>query len=195
MAKTFFTALFFLMICLIVMFNFMSCSEEGIQGGYTFEQQFNIDSEPIHEAFKSKINPIKEDQKSTIENIFNLEQQYKLDCHVSEWFFCPPSLFTDEIWEFELITDYCADPPQIVYMGDCIKKFECDPANTNVEIIPCIYDENDGILGLKEKWCDKGQYKFGPCEACAEEVCDGLDNDCDGSTDEDLDPADRDWET
>ncbi len=132
---------------------------------------------------KEKNNTVGDNDKSNMDGIFNLEQQYKQDCHVSEWFFCPPSIFSDEIWEFQLVTDICVDPPEIVSMGECVVKFECDPADTQVEKIACLYD-NYGTIGLKDKWCDKGKWKFGDCISCEPEICDGIDNDCDGEIDE-----------
>ena len=179
---------YFTTIIPLIFLSIISCSE--IDGPLPFfEPKSTGETEPIDEILKSQTEPFQEENKSVIENIFMLKQEYELDCHVTEWFFCPPSLFTDEIWEFKLVTDFCADPPEIVFMGDCIKKFECDPANTEVEIIPCVYDDQSGTLGLKEKWCDKGEYKFGPCEPCIEETCNGIDDDCDGSTDEDIEPS------
>ena len=118
----------------------------------------NLDSE----ALKKKDNSIGEQDKPKIDNIFQLQQQYKKDCHVSEWFFCSPSIFSVELWEFELITDICVDPPQMVYMGECTLKFECDPSDPAPfeEICAFVISTGGNILGTQQKWCVSMVKKF-----------------------------------
>ena len=55
--------------------------------------------------------------KDNIFTIFEIEQQYKQDCYKYEYYFCPPSLYLEEIWQFQMITDTCKDPEEIIYKG------------------------------------------------------------------------------
>jgi hypothetical protein len=176
--------IWFLKIFLFFTF-IMGCSEmfEGNPFPPPLDEPDVVVPDLTADTLKYKNNTVGEGDKPTMNNIFQLENQYKKDCHVSEWFFCPPSIFSDEIWEFELIHDICVDPPQIVYMGECEIKFECDPSDVQVEKVACLYDDY-GTIGLKDKWCDKGKWKFGECASCEPEICDGIDNDCDGEVDE-----------
>ena len=138
-----------------------------------------------NEIIKDPNNSPGELQKNNISSLFELQQQYQQNCYKTEYFFCPPSLFLDEIWEFQLITDICKDPEEVIYKGPCEQKFECDPANTEPEIVYCsiVAETGGNIHGQQEKWCDKGIWKYTDCVACGPEICDGIDNDCNGEID------------
>ena len=82
-----------------------------------------------------------------------------------------------------MIVDTCKTPPEVLEVGECIEKFECDPSNDSVELVDCMVDDQQG---QKEKWCEKGVWKYTDCNPCIEEICDTLDNDSDGDIDEDI---------
>jgi hypothetical protein len=109
-----------------------------------------------------------------------VEFQYVQDCYEEQWYFCPP---LDAVWQFKMVVDTCTNPPKVISVGECVEKFECDPSNTTVKIVECTLDGN---LGTQEKWCDKGSWKYTDCMPCTDEICDNIDNDCDGDIDEDI---------
>ena len=101
-----------------------------------------------------------------------------VDC---AWYFCPPM---NAVWQQQLCFNNCEDPPTLVYKGECEEYLECDPTQTIMETeLECVTDE--GLPGFQDKLCNKGKIQYTNCvTACVDEVCDGLDNDCDGDIDE-----------
>jgi hypothetical protein len=52
-----------------------------------------------------------------------------------------------------------------------------------MDYLDCVTE--DGFPGTQEKVCNKGQIQYTDCiTECTEEMCNGLDDDCDGDTDE-----------
>ena len=80
----------------------MSCSD--MYGSNPFPEMPDAEEEKIdltNPKLKSKDESVGGQQEPQIQNQFFLKEQYEKDCYLSEWFFCPPSIFSDEIWEFE----------------------------------------------------------------------------------------------
>ena len=102
-------------------------------------------------------------------------------CVECAWYFCPP---LDAVWQKQICIDKCLDPPTVVLEGDCLEYLECDPTQSLIESdLECFTDS--GLPGTQDKLCSKGQIKYSDCETlCVEEVCNGLDDDCDDAVDE-----------
>ena len=101
-------------------------------------------------------------------------------CVQCQWYFCPP---LDSVWQKEICIDYCEDPPVILHEGECKEYLQCDPTQRHLDYVECITEE--GYPGTQEKICNKGQIQYTDCETeCTEEMCNGLDDDCDGDIDE-----------
>ena len=102
-------------------------------------------------------------------------------CVKCSWYFCED---ISEIWQKQICINECNDPKTIVFEGECEQKLECNPAQYLIEKdVSCIDDE--GKEGLQDKVCNKGIIQYTDCIAnCGEEVCNGLDDDCDGEIDE-----------
>ena len=105
------------------------------------------------------------------------------DCLIEDWFFCPP---LDAIWQVPVTKNICVDPPEIVEIGECQEKFKCNPVDRTITIEPC--EDENGISGFKDTWCEKGEIISSECVPCIPEICDGIDNDCDELIDEDIEP-------
>ena len=164
-----------ILLTLSILLLGLSCSNEN--PGHGEVDKFSI--EAYADIAVEKNFPTDKD-KSNLSNIYELEKRYQLDCINEEWFFCPP---LNAVWQFKIVTDICKDPPEVLEIGECIEKFECDPSNTAVEVLECVVD---GKEGTQEKWCEKGVFKYSDCNPCEAEICDGIDNDCDEEIDEDL---------
>ncbi len=156
---------------------FSGCSETKNTGYGAADTASDGSSLSIAERAESikDLPPITQNSKPP-----SLEYEYIIACYEHQWYFCPP---LDAVWQFEMIVDVCKSPPEVISVGDCIEKFECDPTNDTVETVDCIID---GVGGTQDKWCEKGVIKYTDCDPCIEEICDGIDNDCDELIDEDL---------
>jgi len=117
-------------------------------------------------------------------------------CQRQTWY-CPP--VGTEILAKEAILDICGEdhvpcdrnlddtcpPAEIIYESSCIHAFDCPPGIN--EDFTMYYDcEANGSPGRQEVRCDKGRLYYGECITCtvSDEICDGLDNDCDDEIDE-----------
>lgn len=121
-------------------------------------------------------------------------------CCQSQLWFCPPVPGQPTYYKKEVIVDICDEnnkscmygydencpPPQMIHSGECTEAYECPPGAQGLDYGWQWCEMQDGMVGKQQVTCDKGQLYHSPCQPCEPEICDGLDNDCDGIVDEDL---------
>ena len=117
-------------------------------------------------------------------------------CQQQTWY-CPPRGV--EIQAKYAVLDICDEnmnpcdrnrdpncpPAEIIEETECTHAFDCPPGIN--EDFTITYDcEINGTAGTQQVRCDKGRLYYGECVTCfeEEEVCDSVDNDCDGNIDE-----------
>jgi len=117
-------------------------------------------------------------KEETEEDTYSVHTDPCIDC---AWYFCGN---LDVVWQKQICINNCNDPPTVVFESPCEEHLECNPSQKVLKAnIPCITE--DGYPGTKDKLCNKGQIQYTNCKTgCSEEICDLIDNDCDGDIDE-----------
>ena len=180
----------------------LGCADSVPQQGETRDLQVGISADLLSQDIQIiEIPDITVDAYvDPCANVQNIDENYcecfPRCCQQQTWY-CPP--VGTEILAKEAILDICGEdhvpcdrnlddtcpPAEIIYESDCNHAFDCPPgANEDFTVT---YDcEANGSPGTQEVKCDKGRLYYGECVTCvvSDELCDGIDNDCDDEIDE-----------
>jgi hypothetical protein len=165
-------------ICLVIIFAllfFVSCSNN--KQGQSNDNNY-VYVYPDIDATSDTQDTDSPDTEDIEEDTYSIWTDPCVEC---AWYFCGN---LDVIWQKQICLNVCEDPNTVVYEGECEEHLECNPSQLILEAnIPCTTEE--GYPGTKDKLCNKGQIQYTDCKtSCSEEICDLVDNDCDGDIDE-----------
>ena len=197
---------------IILSLGLLSCSDkrgpgEGADAAPRGIVSLDVAGVPIIDVDQADAGP-EEDECCGIPCQCGPEYEHQLNCWKTQLFFCTPDGHPPgddpALYQQQVILDVCDesgepctpdhpnDPScqwQVISMGECENWLECDPTDSDTlvqEDVPCTdIDENgEEYSGVQDFLCQKGQILAGPCEPCGDEICDGIDNNCNGVIDE-----------
>ena len=186
---------------LFILLFALGCADTVPQQGQSDQRLRNITDLSVQDARVIEIPDITVDAYvDPCADVQNIDVDYCIcfpRCCQQQIWYCPP--VGTEILAKDAILDICGEdhipcdrnldstcpPSQIIYESDCNHAFDCPPgANEDFTVT---YDcDVNGNPGTQEVKCDKGRLYYGECITCivSDEICDGLDNDCDDEVDE-----------
>ncbi len=191
-----------LSVCIVCLLTIVSCSDETITGAADMQQSRSLTSDArTHDVHVITIPDITVD--AWVDPCLNIPNTHVRFCECNpnccqeQTWYCPPRGV--EIQAKYAVLDICDEnlvpcdrnrdpncpPAEIIEETGCQHAFDCPPG-INEDFTMYYNCEIDGTSGTQQVRCDKGRLYYGECVTCfeEEEVCDSVDNDCDGNIDE-----------